>query len=74
MKEITKILKFLQSTGVPYSTWEEPQYIDEASVKNGAIIAISIRDSAHLNFDKNGNLVGSSTDCAKSHILRKRKK
>jgi hypothetical protein len=74
MKEITKLLKFLESTGVPYSTWTEPQFIDEESVKKGAVIAISIRDSAHLNFNKDGELIGSSTDCIKSHILRKKKK
>ena len=74
MKEITKLLKFLDSTGVPYSTWTEPQYIDEESVKKGAVISVSIRDSAHLNFNKEGTLIGSSTDCAKSHIIRKVKK
>jgi hypothetical protein len=74
MKEITKILNFLNSTGVPYSVWTEPQFIDEDSVKKGAIISISIRDSAHLNFNKDGYLVGSSTDSVKSHILRKVKK
>lgn len=71
MNDLANLMLFLVSSGVEYQTWAEPQFIDEESVEAGAVIAISIRGVAHMNFDAKGNLVGSSTDCAKSHRRKK---
>lgn len=71
MNDLANLMLFLVSSGVEYQTWAEPQFIDEDSVKAGAVLAISIRDAAHMNFDAKGNLVGSSTDCAKSYRSKK---
>lgn len=67
MNDLANLMLFLSSSGVQYSTYTDPDCIDEESVKAGAVLCISIRDAAHMNFDANGNLVGSSTDSAKSH-------
>jgi hypothetical protein len=70
MNELTTLIVFLSKTNVEYLTFTDPDCIDDQSVKDGAVIAISIRGSAHLNFDYEGRLVGSSRDCANSHIKR----
>ena len=62
---------FLAGSKVEYQTFTDPECIDEDSVAAGAVLAISIRGAAHMNFDAKGNLVGSSTDCAKSHKKKK---
>jgi hypothetical protein len=72
VSELVQLLKFLAKTGVPYNMWEGKDFIDEDSQKDGAVLSISIRDSVHLDFDKKGNLVGSSTDSIKSHVRRKK--
>ena len=74
MNEMQELLGFLQKTNTKYSTWADLECIDEASVKAGAVICISIRDVAHFNFDKDGVLLGTSTDCKGSNKVRKRKK
>jgi hypothetical protein len=71
MNDLTSLFLFLEQTGTEYFTFTDPQFIDEESVKLGAIIAISIRGSAHFNFDSSGRLIGSSTDAIKSHMKRK---
>ena len=71
MNDLASLMLFLSISEVEYQTWAEPKFIDEESVKAGAVLAISIRGAAHMNFDAKGNLVGSSTDCAKSHRRRK---
>lgn len=71
MNDLANLMLFLSSSKVQYSTYTNPDCIDEESVKAGAVLAISIRDAAHMNFDANGNLVGSSTDSAKSHRSKK---
>lgn len=71
MNDLVNLMLFLSNTGVEYQTWAEPQFIDEESIKLGAVLSISIRGTAHMNFDAKGNLVGSSTDCAKSHRRKK---
>jgi len=73
MNELTMLTMFLASTGVQHTMFTDKQFIDEESVNAGAVISVSIRDSAHLNFDINGKLVGSSTDSAKSYKKRKNK-
>jgi hypothetical protein len=67
MNDLANLMLFLGSTKVEYSIYTNPDCIDEQSVKDGAILAICIRDAAHMNFDIDGNLVGSSTDYAKSY-------
>ena len=71
MNDLVNLMLFLSSSKVEYQTWTEPQFIDEEAVKLGAVIAISIRGASHMNFDAKGNLVGSSTDSAKSHRRKK---
>lgn len=71
MNDLATLMLFLASSGVEYYTFTDPVCIDEESVKAGAVLAISIRGAAHMNFDAKGNLVGSSTDCAKSHRRKK---
>ena len=71
MNDLASLMLFLSITGVEYLTYTDPSCIDEESVKAGAVLAISIRGAAHMNFDAKGNLVGSSTDCAKSHRRKK---
>jgi len=73
MTEKEELLTFLDKTKTPYSIFSEPQFIDDLSVKKGAVISVSVRDVAHFNFDMIGNLVGTSTDSAKSHIPRRYK-
>jgi hypothetical protein len=67
MNDLSNLMVFLACSGVEYQTWAAPEFIDEEAVKLGAIFSISIRGVAHMNFDVKGNLVGSSTDAAKSH-------
>ena len=71
MNDLANLMLFLASSGVEYSTYTDPDCIDEESVRLGAVLAISIRGAVHMNFDAKGNLVGSSTDCAKSHRRKK---
>jgi hypothetical protein len=71
MNDLVNLMLFLSIGKVEYQTWVDPQFIDEESVKLGAVLAISIRGAAHMNFDDKGNLVGSSTDCVKSHRRKK---
>lgn len=67
MNDLANLMLFLASSNVEYFKYTNPDCIDEESVTAGAVLAISIRGAAHMNFDAKGNLVGSSTDCAKSH-------
>ena len=71
MNDLTNLMLFLASSGVQHSTYANTDFIDEESVKAGAVLCISIRDAVHMNFDANGNLVGSSTDTAKSYRSKK---
>lgn len=71
MNDLANLMLFLSSGEVEYFTYTDPDCIDEESVKLGAVLAISIRGAANMNFNAKGNLVGSSTDCAKSHKSKK---
>ena len=71
MNDLANLMLFLASSGIEYFTYTDPNCIDEESVKDGAVLAISIRGTAHMNFDAKGNLVGSSTDCTGSHRRKK---
>jgi hypothetical protein len=71
MNDLANLMLFLASSKVQYRTYTDPDCIDEESVKDGAVLCISIRDAAHMNFDAKGNLVGSSRDCAKSYEAKK---
>ena len=71
MNDLANLIIFLSNSGVQYTTYTDPDCIDEESVKAGAVLCVSIRDAAHMNFDAKGNLIGSSTDCAKSHRSKK---
>jgi hypothetical protein len=70
MNDLASLFLFLEQTGTQYFTFTDPEFIDEESVKLGAVIAISVRGTAHFNFDKDGRLIGSSTDSIKSHMKR----
>jgi hypothetical protein len=70
MNDLATLLLFLSKTKTQYSTFTDPDFIDEESVKAGAVLAISIRDAAHINFDAQGRVVGTSTDDVKSHRRR----
>jgi hypothetical protein len=72
MNDLSNLMVFLAASGVEYKIWTGEDFIDEEAVKDGAIMAISIRDAAHMNFDAKGRLVGSSTDSAKSYKKRKK--
>jgi hypothetical protein len=71
MNDLANLMLFLGSTKVGYSIYTEPDCIDEQAIKDGAIFVICIRHAVNLSFDVNGNLVGSSTDCAKSYRRKK---
>jgi hypothetical protein len=71
MNDLVNLMLFLSSSKVEFAMFTDPDCIDEESVSAGAVLAISIRGAAHMNFDAKGNLVGSSTDCAKSHRRKK---
>lgn len=71
MNDLANLMLFLASSEVEYFTYTDPNCIDEESVEAGAVIAISIRGAAHMNFDAKGNLIGSSTDCTGSHRKKK---
>jgi hypothetical protein len=71
MSEMQELLDFLDKTNTLYSTWTGSEFIDEQCVKKGAVMTISIRDVAHFNFNKEGVLLGTSTDSIKSHKKRK---
>jgi hypothetical protein len=71
INDLANLMLFLGSTKVDYSIYTDPECIDEQSVKDGAVLAICIRDSVNMNFDVYGNLVGSSTDSAKSYRRKK---
>lgn len=67
MNDLANLMLFLAGSGVQFDMFTDPDCIDEESVELGAVLAISIRGAAHMNFDAKGNLVGSSTDSANSH-------
>lgn len=69
MNDYEKLTNLLQKLDIPYKIFDEEKYIDDKSVKAGAVISVSIRDSAHINFDINGYCVSSSTDSINSTIL-----
>lgn len=71
MNDLTNLMLFLASSGVEYQTCTDSELIDDESVELGAVLSISIREAVHMNFDAKGNLVGSSTDCVKSHRRKK---
>jgi len=71
MNDLANLMLFLASSGVQYTTHTNPDCIDEEAVNAGAVLAISIRDVADMNFDAKGNLVGSSTYRAKSYRGKK---
>jgi hypothetical protein len=71
MNDLANLMLFLASSGVQYTTHIDPDCIDEEAVNAGAVLAISIRDVADMNFDAKGNLVGSSTGRAKSYRSKK---
>ena len=71
MNDLANLMLFLASSGVQFDMFTDPDCIDEESVKLGAVLAISIRGTVHMNFDAKGNLVGSSTDCRGSHRRKK---
>lgn len=67
MNDLANLMIFLANSDVEFSMYTDPECIDEDSVKNGAVLCVSIRNAAHMNFNRHGELVGSSTDCAKTH-------
>lgn len=71
MNDLANLMLFLANSKVEYLTFTDPDLIDEESVKLGAVLSISIRGEVHMNFNAKGNLVGSSTDSAKSHKAKK---
>ena len=71
INDLANLMLFLGSTKVEYSIYTDEDCIDEQAVKEGAILAICIRDSVNMNFDAEGSLVGSSTDSAKSYRSKK---
>ena len=71
MNDLANLMLFLGATKVEYSIYTDEDCIDEQAVKDGAVFAICIRDSVNMNFDAEGNLVGSSTDSAKSYRSKK---
>lgn len=48
-------------------TMTDPQYIYDESVNEGCVLSICVRNTVNFNFNKNGRLLGTSTDCAKSY-------
>jgi hypothetical protein len=73
MNDLASLLIFLSSTNTVYSTFTESKFLDDEAVKLGAILCISVRDAVNFNFDKNGRLIGTSTDSIKSFRKRERK-
>ena len=71
MNDLVNLMLFLANSKVEYQTWTDPKFIDKESIELGAVLAISIRKVINMNFDVKGNLVGSSTDFAKSHRNKK---
>ena len=71
INDLANLMLFLGATKVEYSIYTDEDCIDEQAVKDGAVFAICIRDSVNMNFDAEGNLVGSSTDNAKSYRRKK---
>lgn len=69
LSEFAEIIKYLEKTGTPYQLWAE-DFIESDSVELGAVKTVSIRETAHLNFDAEGRLVSSSTNSANSVIPR----
>jgi hypothetical protein len=67
INDLANLILFLGATKVEYSIYTDEDCIDEQAVKDGAVFAICIRDVVNMNFDAEGNLVGSSTDSAKSY-------
>jgi hypothetical protein len=68
MNDLANLMVFLSSTDTVYSTFTEPRFIDDEAIKLGTVLCISVRDSVNFNFDRDGNLVGTSTDSIKSFI------
>lgn len=74
LSQYGELLYILNKLEIPYSEWDNPEFIDENSVALGAVRSVSIMDAAHIDFDGNGDVVGASTDCARSWVKLKRGK
>lgn len=65
--DLTDLLRFLVKTNTQYKAYTDPQYIDDESVNEGCVLSICVRSAVNFNFNKNGRLLGTSTDSAKSY-------
>ncbi len=72
MNDLVNLMVFLAHSGVEFSLYTDPVCIDEDSIKDGAVMCVSVRNAAHMNFDRDGNLIGSSTDVVKTHKKKKK--
>jgi hypothetical protein len=66
-----KLVRLLNEFRIPYTEYTEPDFINDASVKAGAILCVCIRDSVNIHFDMNYDCISSSTDQINSTIFRK---
>jgi hypothetical protein len=67
------LIHTLDKLGIPYTEYTDKQFIDDESVKAGAILCVSIRDSVHVNFNKEYDCISTATDSAKSTVMRGKK-
>jgi hypothetical protein len=71
MSEKDKIIQFLKNMRIPYKEWDEPQFLADEAVNEGAVDSVSIRDGVDFAFDKEGKFLGTFTDQRNSYISRK---
>ena len=70
LSDYGKLIKLLDEFEIPYTEYTDPDFIDDESVKAGAILTVCIRDSVNVNFDMNYDCISSSTDSIGSVVFR----
>lgn len=71
MTEKDKIVKFLNTMHIPHRIWNEPEFLADEAIEEGAIVSVSIRDGVDFAFDKEGKFLGTFTDQRNSYVSRK---
>lgn len=69
--DLMKLLAFLAQTSTEYEVYAHKKFIDDSAIEDGAVISIGVRDNLNFEFDKNGRLVGTSTNSINSYVRRK---
>jgi len=68
LDDLKKFRTFCALHCLPMSTYhaKDPDYFDDAAIRSGAVVCFMLLDKINFYFDKDGRLVGTSTECRDS--------